>query len=148
MRGLGGVGLCIKEEFNLVDLLEIGVLDDSVEDILWVDIRSRVDNEWEGLVLGICCVLPEQSSRQENVGEVFEKVGDHFFRKNGDLDRLILCGDFNARCGEVQEYAVKEYGISVVDKREIFDRKKNLGGEIPLNLLGTVVYVYMMNGRG
>ena len=33
MRGLGGVGFLIKEEFNLVDLLEIGVLDDSVEDI-------------------------------------------------------------------------------------------------------------------
>ena len=63
VRGSGGVGFFIKEE--LVDLLEIGVLDDSVEDILWVDIRSKADNEWEGLVLGICYVPPEQSSRQE-----------------------------------------------------------------------------------
>ena len=144
MRGSGGVGIFIKEE--LVDLLEIGVLDDSMEDILWVDIRSRVDDEWEGLVLGICYVPPEQSSRQENVEEVFEKIGDQIL-KYGDLGRLILCGDFNARCGEVQEYAVKEYGISVLGEREIIDRKKNLSGEMLLNLMGDHD-LCMMNGRG
>ena len=56
--------------------------------------------------------------------------------KYGDLGRLILRGDFNARCGEVQEYVVKEYGVSVVGEREVIDdRKKNLSGEILLNLM-------------
>ena len=36
-----------------------------------------------------------------------------------DWGRVILCGDFNARCGEMQEFAVEEYGSAVLRKREV-----------------------------
>ena len=35
------------------------ILDDTVEDVMWVEIMSRIWNEWEGLLLGICYVPPE-----------------------------------------------------------------------------------------
>ena len=61
IRGSGGVGIFIKDE--LLKFLDVVILDDTVEDVMWVEIKSRIWNEWEGLLLGICYVPPELSGR-------------------------------------------------------------------------------------
>ena len=113
---------------------------------LWVEIKSRIWNKWEGLLLGICYVPPELSGRRENVEEIFEKIGSQIMEFR-DLGRVILCGDFNARCGGMQEFAVEEYGSAVLRKREVIDTSKNQSGEFLWNLMRDHD-LFMHNGRG
>ena len=87
VRGSGSVGIFVKEE--LLKFLDVVILDDTVEDVMWVEIMSRIWNEWEGLLLGICYVPPELSGRQGNV-EIFEKIGSHTMEFR-DWCRVILC---------------------------------------------------------
>ena len=80
--------------------LDVVILDDTVEVIMWVEIKSRIWNEWEGLLLGICYVPPELLGMRENIEESFEKIGSRTMEFR-DWGRVILCGDFDARYGKM-----------------------------------------------
>ena len=59
--------------------LDVVILNDTVEVIMWVEIKSRIWNEWEGLLPGICYVPPELLGMQENIEKSFKKIGSQTY---------------------------------------------------------------------
>ena len=96
VRGSSGVGVLIREE--VLKEYAVEVLDPDVEGVLWV--RMSKEQEEESLVLAVCYIPPESSSREVGVEEVLQSLGEQVakFRSQGPM---ILCGDFNARCGRL-----------------------------------------------
>ena len=66
--------------------------------MLWVKLNQG--KEEEGLVLAVCYVPPESSSRGRSSEEYFQILAEQVakFGVFGSLGLLIICGDFNARC--------------------------------------------------
>ena len=95
VRGSGGVGVLVKE--SLLRSWSCEVLDNEVEDILWVKLSSVVS---ELVLLLAVCYIPPISSvcNEERWLRLSEQVS-----KYACLGTVILCGDFNARCGNMDE---------------------------------------------
>ena len=76
----------------------VEVLDSDVEGVLWV--RMSKEQEEESLVLAVCYIPPESSSQEVGVEEVLQSLGEQVvkFHSQGPM---ILCGDYNARCGRL-----------------------------------------------
>ena len=123
VRGLGGVGLLVHEE--VLERYAVEVFETDVEDVLWV--RLGQENE-ECLLLAICYVPPEMSSWGRGAEETFQLLAEQV-AKFGAQGPLIVCGDFNVRCGRMETHSkvvngrkgrdaftcVSEKGCSVVD---------------------------------
>ena len=56
-----------------------------------------------------CYIPPELSGRSANVEEIYERIGDQILNYK-EMGKVILCGDFNGRCGSVQESVVADFG--------------------------------------
>ena len=76
------------------------LLDCDVEDILWVklsNVASGVD-----VVLAVCYIPPISSGREVRLEERWQCLSEQV-SKYASLGTVLLCGDFNARCGCVEE---------------------------------------------
>ena len=62
------------------------------------------------------------------------------YQNDGDV---IICGDFNSRCGDESDYIE---GVDNIPQREVLDYKLNPYGELPLDFL-TDCNLCMLNGR-
>ena len=135
VRGSGGVKVLIREE--VLKEYAVEVLDSDVEDVLWV--RLSKDQEEEPVVLAVCYIPPESSSRGVGVEEVLQSVAELVakFRSQG---LMILCGDFNARCGRLD---VECEGLP---RRKVIDGVKNNQGEEFVDFLRNV-NMGVVNGR-
>ena len=71
-----------------------------VEDVLWVklsNVASGVD-----MVLAVCYIPPISSGREVCLEERWQCLSEQV-SKYASLSTVLLCGDFNARCGCVEE---------------------------------------------
>ena len=137
VRGSGGVGLLIKEE--VLESYTIEILESDVEDILWVRIRQVEEEEEEALVLAVCYIPPESSSRGVSAEDVLQSLAEQVarFRAQGPM---ILCGDFNARCGSLDADCER------LPSRKVIDVVKNSQGETFVDFLSSV-NMAVVNGR-
>ena len=137
VRGSGGVGLLIKEE--VLESYTIEILESDVEDILWVRIRQVEEEEDEALVLAVCYIPPESSSRGVSAEDVLQSLAEQVarFRAQGPM---ILCGDFNARCGSL------DADCEGLPSRKVIDVVKNSQGETFVDFLSSV-NMAVVNGR-
>ena len=94
VRGSGGVGILVREE--VLKHCSVGILDTSVEDILWV--QFSWGNEEQTLILAVCYIPPESSSHGKGDEETLQVLAENV-AKCGPLGPLVICGDFNARLG-------------------------------------------------
>ena len=92
VRGSGGVGILVKDE--VLKHCTVGILDTSVEDVLWV--QFSWSNEEQALVLTMCYVPPESCSRGNSAEETLQALAEGV-EKYSSLGSLVICGDFNAR---------------------------------------------------
>ncbi len=92
------------------------VLDADVEDMLWVKLSQ--DNG-EALTLAVCYIPPESSSRGGGAEETLQMLAEQV-EKFGSLGPLVMCGDFNARCGDLD---MDSEGVPV---RNVIDVVKTL----------------------
>ena len=137
MRGSGGVGVLVREE--LLDVYTVEVLDRSAEDKTWVHLKSK---QGEGDLVGaVCYVPPEASSRGKSEEETFGALEEQV-QKFGTLGTLVICGVFNARCGDL----VEEEAEDEVPGRRPVDTIKNWQGEALMSFLGNSG-LYIVNGR-
>ena len=60
LRGSGGVGFLIK--LSILDQFSVSILDSTTDDILWIKLIDKLDNE-NGLYLCSCYLPPSGSSR-------------------------------------------------------------------------------------
>ena len=117
LRGSGGVGLLVREE--VLERCIVEVLDTDVEDVLWV--RLSQENE-EMLTLAVCYIPPESSSCGRGAEETLQLLAEQV-EKFGSQGPLIICGDFNARCGTLDVHS------EGVPPREVVDVVRNNQGE-------------------
>ena len=127
VRGSGGVGVLIREE--VLKKYAVEVLDSDVEGVLWLRM-SKVQEE-ESLVLAVCYIPPESSSREIGVEEVLQSLGEQVakFRSQGPM---IICGGYNARCGRL------DVECEGMPNRKVIDGVKNSQGEELVDFLRSV----------
>ena len=76
------------------------MIDSDVEDVMWVKMCSTQAKE-TGLLIAVCYIPPEASSSGRNTEEKMQLISEQV-EKYTPLSPLIVCGNFNARCGDVQ----------------------------------------------
>ena len=118
----------------------VNILDESDDYILWVSFEHK--ESLQGINVCVCYLSPEGSSHMVEPHECFDQLLSqiYMFQNNG---QYIICGDFNARCGNEADY-IEE--VDDVIERSIVDHRKNHYGDILLDLLINSNCV-MLNGR-
>ncbi|ESO86374.1 hypothetical protein LOTGIDRAFT_167198 [Lottia gigantea] len=138
-RGSGGVGILVNSE--ILGLYDATVLDDSKEDILWLKLSHKTLRNSD-LCICACYVPPSDSTRAGGVDTFFNDLLQqvYCFQNQGIL---YMAGDFNARCGDEQDFIA---GVDDIPGRDIIDTTSNLYGDKLIDFL-TSCNLCMLNGR-
>ena len=116
------------------------VSDTSMEDVIWL----KFENRKSGHKLTLCiCYLPHEGSSRRYEGEAFYSNLMFKFYEYQNEGGVIICGDFNSRCGDEQDYIA---GVDSIDPREVIDCKLNSYGQILIDFL-IDCNLCMINGR-
>ncbi|XP_060589316.1 uncharacterized protein LOC132744577 [Ruditapes philippinarum] len=136
--GSGGVGFLIRN--SICDNFNINILSDTCEGILWLKMVHKSDDFT--LLPCVCYLPPENSSRQFDVNRFYESLlTDIYTFQNEGL--VFICGDFNSRCGDLEDYIV---GVDDIPSRNVIDYKTNFYGEMFIDFLINANFC-MLNGR-
>ena len=136
-RGSGGIGVLIK--WSLLKEFDYS-LDSTEEDFLWVKLKHKLS----GFKLNLCvCYLPPaNSSRPVDPEAVFTNLLKTVYEYQND-GNIVLCGDFNARCGNECDYIE---GVDPIPPREALDEQCNAVGYQFIDFL-VDCNLCMLNGR-
>ena len=121
VRGSGGVGVFFCNA--ILNNWTVSVLDSETEDILWLKVDCRGGHS--SIVLAVCYLPPMNSCRDVDVYGVLSVLAEQVARYS-QLGTVVLCGDFNARCGYLQEGTIP---------RTTIDGTKNEQGEALVEFL-------------
>ena len=138
-RGSGGVGILIGSK--VLELFDVAVISEKFEGILWIQLIHKLSKT----SIGICaCYLPPiGSSRGDQSLEFFDSI-KALIIDNYHMEDFIICGDFNARCGNMDETSGMEGGP--VPARVAVDMTSNqLGKELIATL--KALDLCILNGR-
>ena len=97
--GSGGVCLLVKNYIN--ELYNVSILDNKTEDILWVQFVHQATLCHINVCM--CYLPPDGSSRHIDPNEYFSNLLSQIYL-NQDSGPYILCGDFNTRCDDQQDF--------------------------------------------
>ena len=97
-RGSGGVGILIR--VGVLDKFDVAIISDKIEGILWIELINK--NSRQGIGICSCYLPPTGSSRGDQSVEFFESL-KALIIENYHVDDFIVCGDFNARCGILED---------------------------------------------
>ena len=92
----------------------------------------------------VCYLPPENSSRGNESQEFLDNMLSQIYVHHHPLISLVICGDFNARLGEKQDYSDS---ADTVPKRIIVDKTLNRYGHHILDFLNDPCCC-ILNGRG
>ena len=115
--GSGGIGIFVKQ--NFYDMLNIGVLDQSFEGVLWVYFNHK-HSDFKFNVC-VCYLPPENSTRQVDKDVFFDTLISQVYEFQ-KFAPFLICGDFNSRCGEEDDYIV---GVDDMCHRDVVNFKCN-----------------------
>ena len=87
-RGSGGVGVFVKSE--LLQQYDIAVLDDTVEDVLWLKLSS--DSQTENIVICTCYLPPSDSTRLNDPELFYASLLEQVYAYQNE-GRMFICGD-------------------------------------------------------
>ena len=111
-----------------------------MEDVIWL----KLEHKQSGHKFTVCiCYLPPEGSSRRCDGEAFYSdlmLKFYDYQNDGDV---IICGDFNSRCGDESDYIE---GVDNIPSREVIDFKLNPYGQLLLDFL-TDCNLCMLNGR-
>ena len=94
VRGSGGVGLLVKH--TMYRSWSVEVVNIEIEDVMWVKFAKQEVNEV--FFVAVCYISLAGSSRDVDTEERFLMLSEQI-QSFGLEGRVIVCGDFNARCG-------------------------------------------------
>ncbi len=137
VRGSGGVGILVS--VGIANQFKVTVLDQHFEGILWLSFEDRSTNV--SFNLAVCYLPPQGSSRGDCSQEFFDTLTSQIFLFGSD-NPICICGDFNARVGQLNECPVD----SIVCNRPIVDNEKNMFGDLLISFLKDVG-LCTVNGR-
>ena len=97
-RGSGGVGILVS--LDILKSFDIAVISDKFEGILWVQLVYRVSKS----SISICaCYLPPIGSSKGDHSQEFLDSFKSLIIDNYHTGDFLICGDFNARCGGLDD---------------------------------------------
>ena len=97
-RGSGAVGILIKD--SVLKQYSVASISDKHDGILWLQFINRTTNKQFGIC--VCYLLPAGSSRRDQPQEFFDTL-KALVIDNYSLGEFLICGDFNARCGTLED---------------------------------------------
>ena len=118
----------------------MSVLDDSCEGILWLKLCHKSSKLC--ILPCVCYLPPENSSRFIDVNTFYDSLLTDIYKYQGQ-GILFVCGDFNSRCGDLDDFI---RGIDKVCEREIIDFSLNKYGKILIDFLINT-NMCILNGR-
>ncbi|CAG2193143.1 ACAD9 [Mytilus edulis] len=121
-KGSGGVGFLVRS--ILATQYNIEVIDSSKEGILWISLEHKDGKD--GFKACVCYLPPVNSTRNDDANEFYDALLSqvHMYGKDS---LFLLCGDFNSRCSNFENYIP---GVDKIPERNIVDFKSNLYGEL------------------
>ena len=140
MRGSGGVGFLIK--LSILDQFSVSILDSTTDDILWIKLIDKLDNE---NVLYLCsCYLPPSGSSRGDGSQGFYDILTAQMYQYQDDKKLLILGDFNGRIGKLQDFNEK---MDYIPKKQNIDEVRNPFGDHLIQFLKDNK-LCVLNGRG
>ncbi|MDA8001866.1 MAG: endonuclease/exonuclease/phosphatase family protein [Alphaproteobacteria bacterium] len=138
VRGSGGVGVLVKSSW--CKWWSVVIVDVEVEDVLWVKFENKKSHEM--FFVAVCYFPPVGSSREVDTEERFQVLTEQIqrFQLEG---QVVVCGDFNARCGNLKDHAGD---MEWVSDRIGVDMVKNDQGELLVECLLSAGLCFV-NGR-
>ena len=136
--GSGGVGFFVKK--CILELFDVIVEDKTYEGILWLRLQEKHGNG--KIHVCVCYLPPENSTRNIEVHEFFNTLTSQIYTYQ-DMSTVYICGDFNARTSNIDDYIA---GVDNIPVRSDIDKKSNRYGEFFCDFLSSVNYC-MLNGR-
>ena len=134
----GEVGILVKN--SLFSLFKVQVFEKSHEGIIGIKFVSNFDNS---SIIIFCCYLPPEYSTWGKDAQSFFSYLTSYVYLLTDAKHLILCGDFNARIGNMQDIIPS---VDDVKERNILDTSKNYHGESFIEFLHDT-QMCILNGR-
>lgn len=141
IRGAVLVAWAFLVSWEWLQYFECGILSYSSEDVLWIYLKSKSDPDYI-IHLCVCYLQPERSSR----GNIAQKYYDNLLSQiylYSACSNLCICGDFNGRIGNQQDFEDK---IDFVPIKTGVDDFKNKFGNYLLNFLKDTK-LCVLNGR-
>jgi hypothetical protein len=117
-------------------------VDRSIEGVIQISLRHK-HAETKILLFG-CYVPPEHSTRGRLSHEVFSYLSTNIYQNVVDADCIIVCGDFNARIGNLTD-CIAEVDVDICT-RNVLDDVKNSQGEEFIEFLQEM-NMCVLNGR-
>ena len=119
--------------------LGVEIVDVTLEDVMWV----KFQHQKSGCVffVAVCYIPPVGSSRDVDVAERFLLLEEQIQRFQAE-GQVVICGDFNARCGGLRD---------VDDEREdrcIVDMVKNEQGEMLVECMRSTGLCFVSGRKG
>ena len=139
-RGSGGVGIFVRNQ--LLNTFTVSVLDDTVEDILWVKLIHRDNMPSDNIVLCVAYLPPSDSVRNNDPEAFYCSLLEQIYAFQNE-GKLFVCGDFNSRVGDDSDYIE---GVDDVRPRDILDSTSNANGDLLIEFL-VDCGLCMVNGR-
>ena len=130
--------LFVKSE--LLQQYDIAILDDTVEDVLWLKLSS--DTQTENIVICTCYLPPSDSTRLNDPNFFYASLLEQVYSYQNE-GRMFICGDLNSRVGDASEYIE---GVDDVTPRDVIYHNVNNNGDL-LNEFMVDSGVCMVNGR-
>ena len=96
--GSGGVGILIRN--SVLKQYNVASISDKHDGILWLQFINRTTKKQFGIC--VCYLPPAGSSRGDQSQEFFDTL-KALVIDNYHLGEFLICGDFNARCGTLED---------------------------------------------
>ena len=142
IRGSGGVGFLVSN--TALGTYTVHILDQSREDVLWVKLQSKSDDEF-AVILCVCYLPPEGSSRGDNAQEFYDSLLTQVYMYH-DGNPMVISGDLNGRLGSKADYDGALDGVTI-PPRIVIDTTCNKYGDYLVDFLVDSRYC-VVNGRG
>lgn len=118
---------------------KIETLDSDTEGILWLKFISK-HKGWD-FCCCVCYVPPTDSTRAVDLNEFYDTLMCQVHLYCRDMF-FFICGDFNARCGDLEDFIP---GVDSIPERNVVDYYVNKEGESLCEFLDTNCCI--LNGR-
>ena len=120
---------------------DVSVLDSQMEGILWLKLMDKFS--CQSLCVCVCYLPPASSSRGDCSEEFFDCLAAQISMYR-NLGTICICGDFNARCGELQDVSVDS--VSAIPPRKPLDVELNSHGKQLMDVMKSLK-LGTLNGR-
>lgn len=135
-RGSGGVGVFVKD--YIVDQYDIEILDENIEDILWL----KFNHEHDTFCVCVCYLPPKGSTRPNDPEKFYSDLTRQVYLYQ-NIGKFYIVGDFNSRCSDTSDYIE---GVDEVTNREVIDYGSNANRDLLVDFL-VDCNMCMINGR-